>query len=212
MKILISFLFVFLLIDNQAKAQFEWGFLVGGSSVNIKPQTFVVTSDSKLDSFSLAFKEANYGVHFGGFVRFNLGHFIIQPELLFNSNKTSFKWKEFGQFQTSDSILYERYQRLDIPLIMGFKFGIFRINGGPVSHIFINNKSDLVKIKSYSDKFNASTFGYQVGLGFDFGLLTFDLRHEGNFNKFGDHINFFGRNYAFANAETRLIGTVGLKF
>ena len=52
----------------------------------------------------------------------------------------------------------------------------------------------------------------QLGLGFDFGLLTFDLRHEGNFTKYGDHINFFNRKFNFDKAENRLIGTIGLLF
>ncbi|MEP7195422.1 MAG: hypothetical protein ABI851_02815 [Saprospiraceae bacterium] len=212
MKYLLSFLSIFFLLDNQAKAQFEWGFLLGASSVDIKPQTFVVKNDNQLDSFSFAFKEANYGVHFGGFVRFNVSNFFVQPEFLFNTNKTTFKIRNFGQFQTSDSIQNERYQRLDIPLMLGVKFGIFRLNAGPVTHIFLNNRSDLVNVSGYQDKFNNATFGYQLGLGFDFGLLTFDLRHEGNFSKFGEHINFFDHNFAFDKAETRLIGTVGLKF
>lgn len=200
------------MLDNQAKAQFEWGFLIGGSSVDIKPQTFLVKNDAQLDSFSLAFHDANYGFHIGGFTRFNFGNFFIQPEIVFNSNKTTFKFKEFGMLQTTDSLRNERYQRVNIPLMLGVKFGIFRLNAGPVMHVFLNNKSELTDIKGYDDKFNSATFGYQLGLGFDFGILTFDLRHEGNFTKFGEHINFFDHNFAFSKAETRLIGSVGLKF
>lgn len=212
MKYIISLAAFLLMLDNQLKAQFEWGLLLGGSSINIKPSSFIVKNSNQLDSFTLSLKDANYGFHFGGFARISIQKFFIQPELVFNSNKTTFKLKEFGQFQTSDSILNERYQRLDIPLMLGVKFSIFRLNAGPVTHIFLNNKSDLTNIQGYEDKFNSATFGYQLGLGFDFGLITFDLRHEGNFNKFGDHINFFNHHFAFDKSETRLIGTFGLKF
>lgn len=209
--VILSFVF-FLVVENQTKAQFEWGLLLGASSVSIKPKTFVINNDQKLDSFSLAFKDANYGFHFGGFVRLSYRKVFIQPEFLFNSNNTTFTFKDFTKLQTSDSIRNERYQRMDIPLMVGAKFGIFRLNAGPVAHFILNNRSDLVNIEGYDDKFKSATYGYQLGLGFDFGLVTFDLRHEGNFSKYGDHVTFFGKHFASDKAETRLIGTFGLKF
>lgn len=212
MRLFIIISSLFLLTGFRVYSQFEWGILLGGSSVDIKPNSFVITNDNQLDSFTLSFREANYGFHIGGFVRYSVGKFFMQPELVFNTNKTSFKLKEFGMFQTSDSLRDERYQRLDIPVMLGAKFGIFRLNAGPVAHIFLSNRSDLVNVKGYSDRFKSATYGYQLGLGFDFGLLTFDLRHEGNFSKFGEHINFFNRNFSFDKSESRLIGTIGFKF
>ncbi|MCC6816626.1 MAG: hypothetical protein IT267_09460 [Saprospiraceae bacterium] len=212
MKYIYLAIFVWVSSFSSLNAQFEWGIIIGGSSVDIEPKSFIIKNDNQLDSFNLSFKEANYGFHIGGFVRLSMNKFYLQPELVFNSNKTTFKLKQFGQFQTSDSLLDERYQKLDIPLMLGVKFGIFRINAGPVAHIFLNNKSDLFNVSGYSDKFKSATYGYQLGLGFDFGLLTFDLRHEGNFTKFGDHIYFFNHKVNFDKAENRLLGTVGLKF
>ncbi|NOT36234.1 MAG: hypothetical protein HOP11_02520 [Saprospiraceae bacterium] len=212
MKLYSLILGIFLLCSTIGHSQFEWGVLLGGSSVDIKPNSFLIKNDNQLDSFTLSFQEANYGFHIGGFIRYSIGKFFIQPELVFNTNKTTFKLREFGMFQTSDSLRDERYQKLDIPFIMGGKFGIFRINAGPVAHIFLNNKSDLVNVSGYKEKFQSATYGYQIGLGFDFGLLTFDLRHEGNFSKYGEHINFFNQNLAFDKSESRLLGTIGFKF
>ncbi len=212
MKHIISLIVIGLSFITPSFSQFEWGFLVGGSSVDIEPKSFIVKNDNQLDSFKLSFKDANYGFHIGGFVRFTHKKVFVQPEFIFNTNKTSFRLKEFGMLQTSDSLRDERYQRLDIPVMVGGKFGIFRVNAGPVAHIFLSNKSDLINVSGYSDKFKSATYGYQLGLGFDFGLLTFDLRHEGNFTKYGDHINFFNKNFSFDKAENRLIGTLGLLF
>lgn len=212
MKQIIALIIIALSYVTPSYSQFEWGFLMGGSSVDIEPKSFIIKNDNQLDSFQLAFKDAGYGFHIGGLIRYTYKRVYIQPELIFNSNKTTFRLKEFGMLQTSDSLRDERYQRLDIPVMIGGKFGIFRVNAGPVAHIFLNNKSDLVNVSGYADKFRSATYGYQIGLGFDFGLLTFDLRHEGNFTKYGDHINFFNRKFNFDKAENRLIGTIGLLF
>lgn len=83
----------FLFIENQLDAQFNFGLIGGISSVDIKPSTLNITDKNKLDSFSLAFDNADYGFHFGGFVRISIQSFYIQPELVFNSNRTTLSTK-----------------------------------------------------------------------------------------------------------------------
>ena len=138
----------------------------------------------------------------------------IKPsEVVFNSNRTTFKYKKFKSAQFYDTLfLKERYQNLDIPLMLGLKLGILRFNAGPVAHIFINNKSELTDLNGYESKFQTATFGYQMGIGFDLSKIMFDLRYEGNFTNFGEHINFNGTKYAFDKGPTRLIATLGIKF
>jgi hypothetical protein len=213
MKKLFFVLVSFLFIENQLDAQFNFGLIGGISSVDIKPSTLNITDKNKLDSFSLAFDNADYGFHFGGFVRISIQSFYIQPEVVFNSNRTTFKYKKFKSAQFYDTLfLKERYQYLDIPLMLGLKLGILRFNAGPVAHIFINNKSELTDLNGYESKFQTATFGYQMGIGFDLSKIMFDLRYEGNFTKFGEHINFNGTKYAFDKGPSRLIATLGLKF
>jgi hypothetical protein len=164
------------------------------------------------DSLGLKFENASYGFHFGLGFRFNFRNFYIQPELIFNSNKANFIFTDATVKSSYDSLRTEKYQYLDVPLILGLKFSIIRLFAGPVAHFFINNTSELTDIQGYKDKFDAATFGYQVGLGFDYKFLSLDIRHEGNFSNYGDHINFFGEKLDFDNKPTRLIGSLGIKF
>lgn len=187
--------------------------LSGGlHTVDVTSDDFNFFNKDNTDSFNLKFENASYGLHFGGGIRITLGNFYIQPELLFNSNKAHFKFTDFNATSAYDSIRSEKYQYLDFPLILGVKLGVLRICLGPVAHIFLNNNSELLDISGYEDKFKTATFGYQAGIGFDIKFISIDLRHEGNFSKYNDHIVFFGNKLNFDNKASRLIGTLSIRF
>ncbi|MBK8484279.1 MAG: PorT family protein [Saprospiraceae bacterium] len=202
----------FFICSNAAQSQINLIISGGLHSVDVSADDFLITNQSSLDSFKLSFEDASYGYHFGAGIRINFGNFYIQPEVLFNSNKANFKFNDFSIPQLVDSVRTEKYQYLDIPVILGLKFGILRLFAGPVAHIFINNSSELTNISGYKDKFNTASFGYQAGIGFDISFIGIDIRHEGNFSKYGDHINFFGKKYNFDKSASRLIGTLSIKF
>jgi hypothetical protein len=183
----------------------------GLHTVDVGAKDFLITNKSTADSFGLKFENASYGFHIGGGFRFNFRNFYLQPELIFNSNKANFKFTDYNNSKAYDSIRTEKYQYLDIPFIIGLKFSVLRILAGPVAHVFINNSSELINISGYKDKFKTTTFGYQAGIGFDLKFLSLDIRHEGNFSDYGDHINFFGSKLNFDNNASRLIGTLTIR-
>lgn len=189
-------------------------FLLSGGihSVDVKASDFIITNSNKLDSFQLKLDNASYGYHFGFGIRFRFGQIYLQPELQFNSNKATFKIKEFDFPGTVDSIKTERYQYVDLPVILGLKAGIVRLYAGPVAHFFLKNSSELFDVSGYDDKFSAATFGYQAGIGFDISFIGIDIKHEGNFSNYGDHIRFFGQKLNFDKKASRLMGTVSFKF
>lgn len=189
-------------------------FVISGGlhTVDVGTEDLNFTNKNTTDSFNLKFENASYGFHFGGGIRITLGNFYFQPELIFNSNKANFKFTDFNTTNAYDSIRSEKYQYLDLPLILGVKLGLLRLSVGPVAHIFINNSSDLFDLDGYDDKFKTATFGYQAGIGFDFKFVSLDIRHEGNFSNYGDHIQFFGSKLNFDNKATRLIATLSFRF
>lgn len=211
MRKLILFLFA-ITMGWSAKAQLDVIVLGGLHSVDVGASDFNIKDPNSADSFRLALENASYGFHFGAGLRVNMRNFFIQPELVFNSNKANFKIKDYNQPGFVDSLRTEKYQYLDIPIMLGFKFSVIRLYGGPVAHIFIHNNSELTDIDGYHDKFKTATFGYQAGLGLDLSFIGIDIRHEGNFSKYGDHINFFGRQLPFDKKASRLIGTISLRF
>ncbi|MCC6754443.1 MAG: PorT family protein [Saprospiraceae bacterium] len=188
-------------------------FVSGGlHSVDVQAEDFLIIDKDKRDSFGLSLEKASYGYHFGAGVRLRFGAFFFQPELIFNSNKAEYKFNDFSVPSLVDSIKTERYQYLDLPLLFGVKAGLVRLYAGPVGHFFLANTSELFDIDGYDDKFRAATFGYQAGLGFDISFIGIDIRHEGNFSAFGEHVRFFGERIHFDHRASRLLGTISIKF
>lgn len=191
--------FALLLGALQAHAQFAFGLKGGIQTITKSPHDINVGSSDT--SFNFGVRDLKFGTQFGAWVR--LGETIfIQPELLFNSNRTDFR---IGETQATQIVFSEKYQNLDLPILVGFTAGAIRLYGGPVGHYFLNSNSELTDINGYKARWKQFTWGWQAGLTLGTGRISADVRYEGNFNKFGDHITFFGDEYHFSNSPSRLV-------
>lgn len=160
------------------------------------------------DEFKLVIEDAKYGYHLGLVLQFITGSFVIQPEIVFNSNSVDYS---FIEVSTSPAKIFtEKYQNLDIPFLLGLTAGPLRLMGGPVGHYHLSSSSELLEFENYSQKFQNFTYGWQAGIGFNIFNLMLDVRYEGNFTKFGDHIQFFGDNYTFSNTPSRLLASLAV--
>ena len=196
-----------LLFAAQLQAQVKYGIRTGLSSVNLDKETI------EESGVSLAIKDASYGFHIGVFVRGKLGEkFYIQPEALFNSSTVDFTVDEL-QSGIVGKVLSEKYRNLDVPVMIGYKLGPLRLEAGPTGHLYVASKSELEdELSGYTKKFNNLTLGYQAGVGLDLWKVLIDLRYEGNFTNFGDHMRIGGQQVNFSNAPSRLVLTAGLSF
>lgn len=192
---------LFLLFTANAHAQFFSFGLKGGVNTRLdKPSDISILADS----VRFGVKDIKFGTQFGAYVRIG-NRFFIQPELLLNSNKTDYRIKDGNLGEVVKS---EKYQNLDLPILLGFTVGPIRFVAGPVGHYFLHSSSELKDVKGYSEKFKQMTWGYQAGLTIGKGRISGDIRYEGNFSKAGNQVNFFGQPYSFSNTPSRLI--VGL--
>ena len=194
------FAFALLFICHSAQAQFFSFGLKGGLNTQVnKPQDIIIGSGDT--SFNFGVNKMKFGTQFGAYFRFGKRIFF-QPEIIFNSSKTDYK---IGESSVKDVIKNEKYQFLDVPLLVGFKLGPVRVQGGPVGHYFLNSTSELTDIQGYKARFHQMSWGYQTGLNISFGRFSVDARYEGNFSKQGNHITFFGDKYAFSTTPSRFI-------
>lgn len=211
-KPFLTALFASCVLLLSAQDNFKFGLRGGVSTTDIEANELVIIDNTAMEELGLAIEEANYGYHFGLFAQFKGEKFFLQPEVLFNSNNVDFRLTNRTTGELIPEILTEQYQYLDIPVMAGVKFGPLRLQGGPVGHVFIDSKSDLVRINEYSENFEDLTFGWQAGLGLDFWKFVVDLKYEGNFNNFGDHIVIGGQQYAFDRSPTRIVASLGIAF
>ncbi len=198
----------FMAFATVSHAQFKWGLKLGIGTSNLKAEAGTLQTG---DSIKLGIKEAKYGYYFGLFSHIKLGNtFFLQPEVLFNSNRVDYNFKNIKK-PNLDSVKTEKYNNLDIPVLLGFKLGPLRAKVGPVAHIHLSGSSDLKDVKGYSEKWKTALWGYQAGIGLNFtDKLHLDIRYEGNLDKFGSHINIGTKTYTFQQgAPARWLVNIG---
>ncbi|NND35078.1 MAG: PorT family protein [Saprospiraceae bacterium] len=192
---------------NSSYAQLRFGFKGGISTYDLGVSD-AISIDQSGSTFLLDVQDARYGYHIGLVLQGKIGSFVLQPEVVFNSNSVDYS---FGQTNNgSTDIFSEKYQNIDIPLMFGLKAGPMRLMAGPVGHYFLKSTSELFEFENYDQKFSDLTYGWQAGIGVDLLNIMVDIRYEGNFTKFGDHIVFSGQQYSFANAPARLIASLAV--
>jgi len=192
--------------------QIELGLKAGVSSMDLTDHSLYAIGSGNTN-ISLAIEEATYGYHFGVYGRVGLLGVYLEPAILFNSSQVNYKLREHifdtGVIETAKS---EKYQSLDLPLMVGYKLAFLRLSAGPVAHVHLNNVSELTDIEGYSQKFENATYGYRVGAGIDILKVRIDVQYEGNLSEYGDHINIDGQSYSFGENPARLIATLGYRF
>ena len=194
------------LLAGTAFGQARFGIRAGLSTSDINPDQLMITDETTLDEFTLAVKDAKYGVHAGLFAKFPIGKILfLQPEVVFNSNRVDFERGDLNE------VFSEKYQYLDIPVMAGLKLGPFKPQVGLVGHVFLNSSSEF-DLESYKQDFQSLTLGWQGGLGLEIKKIFIDFKYEGNFSNFGDHIVVAGQSYEFDDKPSRLILSVGLAF
>lgn len=205
-KLIVGFSLLTCFLTFQANAQIRFGLMAGLSSSQLNRET------AQANGVSVAIQDANYGYHFGLFGRAKLTkHWYLQPEVAFNSSSVDFKVSDFSE-NVMDKVLTEKYRNLDIPLMLGYKLGPLRLEAGPTGHVYMASKTELDEIGGYEHKFNDFNLGYQAGFGLDIWKLMISLRHEGNFQKFGENMTIGGQEINFSQRPSRWVATVGFSF
>lgn len=210
MKKSILFLLVSFLALTSLPAQIKLGVKVGGSTTSLNASQINLFNQGGLKELQLALADANYGIHGGFLVQVKLGGLLIQPEFLFNSNSVDYEVTDLNTLITQ--IKTEKYQYLDIPVLLGFKLGPLRLMAGPEAHVYLDNTSSLLDFDGYRQDFDELTLAWMGGVGLDLWNIMLDLRYEGNLTNFGSHINFKGNSYSFDERPSRWLFSVSFLF
>jgi hypothetical protein len=186
MKKLIVIVFV-VLVSIPAFSQIKFGLKAGVSTTSLSMPS-IKTITSSTSSYTVdALKSAKYGFHGGAFIRITLFGVYLEPELLFSTRTNEYTVTNVQS--TVATIEKQNFNKLDIPVMVGFKLGPIRINAGPSASLLINSPKDLISNPDLKNNYSKMTIGYQAGVGFDlFQRLTFDLRYEGSLKKYQNQI------------------------
>lgn len=166
-------------------------------------------SQANVDVILQSAENAEWGFQGGAFMRVSFAGFYLQPEFLLATATNSLTYAGVVDGQPVDELLAQKFTKLNIPVLLGFKLGPVRINAGPAASILLTKPADMIDIATYK----TATFGYQAGVGLDlFKKLTLDVRYEGNLNQFGNEITIGGETFNLDDRTGALLLQVGFIF
>ena len=175
-------------INYSASAQydpaFRFGIKAGANLSNINGNDLSLGSGGNAFNFK---DNSNRTLGFAGGVFFRFGKdFYLQPEILLSQKGAKFDFDN----SVNDGKVDVRFSNLDVPLLFGVRIAkFFRINAGPMASLRLSDNgklgdsfNEVTGSNSKAEFNNRLAFGYQAGVGVDFGRLSLDVRYEGNFN------------------------------
>jgi len=206
----------FTMVSNAQKDFFKIGLKAGITSTSIKVDDVIDIDDaSDIDELAIKGKNSKVGFQGGLMARITIAKLYVQPELLFTSTSGEVEVTELLESTgtTVSTIKDQDFKQIDIPIMVGAKFGPARIQAGPIATIMLNNSSVLKDYQNYEEEFNGATWGYQVGLGLDLGKkITIDAKYEGNLSKLGDGIKIGGETRSFDSRNSQFVVSLGYFF
>jgi len=202
MKKFILVLFA-VIISSGAFAQFSWGLKAGATSNN-----FDLKSVQSGGQYTIAAaKEASWGFHGGAFVRLSFLGVMVQPEVLFSMAENNLLVEDAGV----ETLKSQKFNKLDIPVMLGIKLGPARLMAGPAASILLGSDSNL--IDDAEELYKSATFGYQAGIGVDIlKKITLDVRYEGGLSKFGESVTVGGETFELDGRSNAIILSAGIMF
>lgn len=200
-----------------AQAQFlTFGVKAGLNATSLKFDEFNVNVD-QLSDIKIKPHETKFGYHFGVLARVKVLAVFIQPELLFSSVSSTINIK--GSVQNNiNEVAKVKFNKIDIPILVGMKFGPARVGLGPVASFNITSKTDAKNqfaeiIKDYTKVSNTATFGGQVGVGLDIlKKITLDVRYEFGLSKLTKGVKIGSVEYKTDQRQNQFLVSVGYLF
>jgi hypothetical protein len=213
MKKLILILAVSFLFVQVSKAElFQWGIKagLGYSSLTIAD---VTNLGSGSDVYDLATGDGVAAYHIGLQTRIKFAVFFIQPELYFNDGGGSINAIDANGVSEVTNL---DMKSVDLPIILGVKFGPLRINAGPVGTYMLSEGTIELEIetviKDYTVFTSGLTWGFQAGLGVDLSKFSLDARYQGSLSALGESVTIGGQEFNLDARPSQIIFSVGFWF
>ncbi len=213
----------FLAFAQIAQAQLlKFGLRAGVSSTDLSADDLLITNADAFQDLKIKAGDARVGIHGGIFARINIPvlPIYIQPELLFSSVGGEYQVTSVvNDVDAQTSVKDVKFSRLDIPALLGTKFGPLRLNAGPIFTFILNEDNGFADaVREASQITNAeqdnkgATVGYQAGVGLDLWKLALDVKYEGNLSKLGDGVTVGGNQYNFDTRNSQVVFSLGYFF
>jgi hypothetical protein len=195
---------IFVLASVSTQAQISWGLRGGINSSNMNTN---ITSSS----YDLEYNKGDFGWHAGVIGQLKVLKFFVQPELLFSTSKFDLKYTDKNN-SSNNGLGSQTIRKLDLPVMVGFKLAIFKLQVGPVATLVLNSTSDLLDENNIDQNLNSFTIGYQAGIGVELNALLLDFKYESNLSFLGDGMVIGGDEVQFDQRMSQVVFSIGYLF
>jgi hypothetical protein len=207
-RILIIFVLA-VVVANPSFSQVKFGLRGGMNFSKMTGSQEIKTADYKVTCP----KYSSPGYHVGLMSHIQISGFFIQPEFLYSSIRNDLDVYDLNSSTPDEATSAKQHlSRFDIPVMLGWKLGILKLEAGPIASFVIGQNSDLAEITQYKMKWNAATIGYQAGIGLDVGKMALDFKYEGNLSKLGTGVDLGSTTASFDTRMNQFIISLGLLF
>jgi hypothetical protein len=199
----------FFLVQASNAQLFNYGIKggIGFSSLSINDLTGI--SDGT-DVYDLVTGDGVMGYHLGVQTRIKIAMIYVQPELYWNAGGGTLEQVIDGG---ATEILEVKFNRIDMPLLVGVKLGPVRLNIGPVGSYVISETNDGSTADfDYELYLDAMNWGWQGGIGVDLLKLSLDVRYEGSLSDLSDSVPEALQDYNMDPRPSQWIITLGYWF
>ncbi len=180
-------------------------FSTAHAQVNFGPRVSLLQSRLSLkdEAGPITELKSSTGYQLGVFMRAKLFGLIVQPELLYTRANSGFNINGVGDYKLE-------FDKIDLPIMVGYALGPVRLQGGPVFSLIAEAKREHPNgtVFFVRDVYSSTTFGYQAGVGADFWKFAIDLKYERDLGSVGDDL---ARGFEARQRQSHFILAVGYK-
>lgn len=144
-----------------------------GVKVGIQNQAFSMRRASTPNPLSI---DNSLGFQMGMLARFKMMGFVLQPEMLYASNRFTLG------YMNEPGVARFSLRTLEIPVLLGYKVSFLQFYSGPSFSLMTDTKDvDRHPTRNINTSFTKSTIGLHTGVSAEFKRIMFDLRYVAQF-------------------------------
>lgn len=152
----------------------------------------------------------NSGIRASVFLRINSEVLYFQPEVAFESN--AFEFNVINKYISE--VVKQRFNKLDIPLLLGAQFDKIHFCFGPSASIKTGLPKPLVDDADFSKLYDKIAWEYQVGFGIDLlEKIDLEVRYRGYLGKDYEGVEKIGyQTFTLKRSNSSFLFSIGYMF
>ncbi len=202
-----------LFLFSAVNAQWSTGIRLGLGTSAVSPEEVLISMKTDEINYRLNYLGNTRTYSAGLFAETGTDYAFIEFGLNYSHSSAYYDLEGFGDYRANTNTYFEQYSNLEIPILAGGKYKIFRLGAGPIVSYNLNTTSELPTVDGFNSDQEKIILGSQAAFGVTIGILSVDLRYIRTFAELGDHFTF-GNNHknGFKQSPRDLKITVGISF